>query len=148
MSSEADWHPSLVYWVEDGKPGPDVDWPKNWEVCGWPDFDPLDFLNRDKRRHGNTCYAEPMYAVPDLVHELEHICSFLEQMPDVEREKWLALQDRQLTFSCRDPEIEPAEMDREGFYIPGPLLRRVRKLRLRLMIGFHPASKVMSQVIY
>jgi hypothetical protein len=148
MGSRIDWGPSLVYWVEDGKPDPDVDWPSDWEVCQWPDGDPLEFCNRDKRRHGKTCLAMPMYSVPDPTHELERICSFLERMPDVEREKWLALQDRQLTFSCSDPEIEAAEMERHGFHIPGQVIRRVCTLRLRLMIGFHPASKVISNVIY
>ena len=148
MAARIDWGPSLVYWVEDGKPDPDVDWPDNWEVCQWPDSDPLEFVNRDQRRHGKTLLAMPMYSVSDPIYELEHICSFLERMSTVEREEWMALQDRQLTFSCSDSEIEAAEMESKGFHIPGPVLHRICALRLRLMIGFHPASKVISNVIY
>jgi hypothetical protein len=148
MRSEVDWRPEIVYWVEDGEPDPDVDWPSNWEVCGYPHLDPLQIVNRDNVRHGSMCLAMPRYKVPDIVQELEHICSFLERMPDLEREKWLALQDRQLTCSCTDTEIGAADMDSPGFHIPGPLLRRIWRLRIRVMIGFHPASNVTRQVIY
>jgi len=148
MRSWVNWGPEIVYWVEDGKPGPDVDWPENWEVCGWPDADPLGFLKREERRHGNTCLAMPMYNVANPVQELEHICGFLERMRESEREKWLGLQDRQLTFSCSDPEIEANEMERLGFHLPGLVLQRVFALRIRLMIGFHPATAVISNVIY
>lgn len=90
----------------------------------------------------------PMYRVSDPVEELQRICSFLERMPEEELQKWLALQDRQLTFSCSDPEMNAADMDARGFGIPGPLLQRLRRLRIRLMIGFHPAADVIRNVVY
>jgi len=82
-----------------------------------------------------------MYNVSDPVAELDRICSILERMPPAELDKWLALQDRQLSFNCSDPEMDAADMDNRGFAIPGPLLQRVRRLRIRLMIGFHPAAE-------
>ncbi|HEY7336070.1 MAG TPA: hypothetical protein VH639_14370 [Bryobacteraceae bacterium] len=69
-------------------------------------------------------------------------------MPPEELDKWLALQDRHLSFNCSDPEMDAAEMDTRGFAIPGALLQRVRRLRIRLMIGFHPAAEVIRDVVY
>jgi hypothetical protein len=147
MRTSVDWHPQFVYWVEDGKPDPDVDWPENWEVCGYPHQNPLAYQDKDKRP-GKTCLAMPMYRVNEPVDELQRICSFLERMPEEELQKWLALQDRQLTLSCSDPEMDAANMDTVGFNIPGPVLQRVRRLRIRLMIGFHPDADVIQDVIY
>lgn len=39
-------------------------------------------------------------------------------------------------------------MNTRGFEIPGRVLQRVRRLRIRLMIGFHPAAAVIQNVIY
>jgi hypothetical protein len=147
MRTWVDWSPHLSYWVEDGKPDPDVDWPENWEVCGVPDRNPLAIRDEDKR-YGQTTLAWAMYNVPDLVDELQRICSFLEKMPESELEKWLALQDRQLTFSCSDPEMEAADMNTRGFAIPGALIQRVRRHRIRLMIGFHPGADVIQNRVY
>jgi len=147
MRTWVDWGPHLSYWVEDGKPDPDVDWPEDWEVCGVPDRNRWAIRDEDKR-DGRTTLAWAMYNVPDLVEELQRICSFLERMPPSELEKWLALQDRQLTFNCADPEMDAADMNTRGFEIPGALVQRVRRLRLRLMIGFHPAADVIRNVIY
>jgi hypothetical protein len=44
--------------------------------------------------------------------------------------------------------MDAADMNARGFQIPGPLLQRVRRLRLRLMIGFHPAADVIRNVVY
>jgi hypothetical protein len=141
MRTWVDWGPHLSYWVEDSKPDPLVDWPDDWEVCGVPNLDPL--ANRDEhRRHGNTTLAWAMYNVADVVGELQRICSFLEQMPPSELEKWLALQDRLLTFCAADQEMDAADMNIRGFEIPGPFIQRVRNLRLRLMIGIHPTTDV------
>jgi hypothetical protein len=147
MRTWVDWGIELVYWVEEGKPDPDVDWPKNWEVCGYPQSNPLAIREEDKRP-GNVCLAMPMYNVLDPVEELDRICSFLERMPQAELENWNALQDRQLSFGCSDPEMDAADMNKNSFQIPGPLLQRVRRLRIRLMIGFHPAADVMQNVVY
>jgi hypothetical protein len=147
MRAWVDWGPHLVYWVEDDKSDPDIDWPKNWEVCRYPNRNPLALRDEDKRP-GNVTLAMPMYHVLDMIEELQHICSFLERMPQCELEKWLALQDRQLTFSCSDPEMDAADVNSRGFEIPGPVLLRVRSLRLRLMIGFHPAAEVVWNSIY
>lgn len=143
----ADFGTELSYWVEDGKPDPVVDWPDNWEVCGVPYPNPFAVREEDKRE-GRTTLAWPMYCVPDLVAELERICAFLERMPEVEMEKWLGLQDRSLTFSCRDREMDAAEMDAKGFTIPGAALRRARRLRIRLTVGFHPSAAVIRNVAY
>jgi hypothetical protein len=90
-----------------------------------------------------------MYNVSSLVEEeLQRICSLLERMPPSELEKWLALEDRQLTFSCSDPEMDAADMNSRGFEVPGPALRQVRHLRIRLMIRFHPGSDVIKIVVY
>lgn len=147
MRTAVDWGPQLVYWVEDGQPDPHVEWPEDWEVCGSPQKDPLTFGDKDKRR-GNICLAMPMYSVEDPVQELQRICSFLERMPDEELQNWLALQDRQLTFRCSDPDMDAATMNTVGFDIPGPVLQRVRRLRIRLMIGFHPAADVIQNVVH
>jgi hypothetical protein len=72
--------------MEDGMPDPQVDWPKNWEVCGYPHNNPVAFREEDKRS-GQICLAMPMYGVANLIQEIEHICLFLEQMPDVERKE-------------------------------------------------------------
>jgi hypothetical protein len=90
----------------------------------------------------------PMYHVLHPVEELDRICSFLEWMPQAEFEKWQALQDRQLKFSCSDAEMDAADMNSLGFQIPGPLIERLRRLRIRLMIGFHPGTEVIQSVIY
>ena len=124
-----------------------MDWPENWEVCGVPDRNSLAIRDEDKR-DGQTTLAWAMYHVHDLVVELECICSFLERMPEAELEKWLALQDRQLSFNCSDAEMDAADMNNKGFAIPGPVLQRVRRLRLRVMIGFHPAADVITSVVY
>ena len=147
MRTWADWGPHLSYWVENGKPDPDVDWPENWEVCGVPDRNPLVIRDEDKQE-GQTTLAWAMYHVSDPVEEIELICSFLERMPETEFQKWLALPDRQLSFNCSDSEMDAADMNARGFAIPGALLQRVRRLRLRLMIGFHPGAEVIRSVVY
>jgi hypothetical protein len=147
MRTWVDWGPHIAYWVEDGKPDPDVDWPEDWEVCGVPDRNPL-AGPVEEQQHGQTTLAWAKYRVPDAIIELDRICSFLERMPPEELEKWLALQDRQLSFSCGDPEMDAADMNTRGFAIPGPLLQRVRRLHIRLMIGFHPAAEMIRNVVY
>ncbi len=69
-------------------------------------------------------------------------------MPVLELEQWLDLQDRQLTFGCSDTVMDSAEMNANGFRIAGLVFQRVRRLRLRMMSGFHPASKVITNIIY
>jgi hypothetical protein len=44
--------------------------------------------------------------------------------------------------------MDAADMNTRGFEIPGPVLQRVRHLRIRLMIGFHPAADVIRNVLY
>jgi len=61
---------------------------------------------------------------------------------------WVALQDRHLSFDRADAEMDAADMNVRGFQIPGPVLQRVRRLRIRLMIGFHPAADVITNVVY
>jgi hypothetical protein len=139
--------PKSPYWVEGGQPDPHVDWPENWKVCGWPDRNPMT-TEGEERRHGNTTLAMPMYNVLQPVEELDRICSFLERMPQPELEKWLALQDRQLQISCGEPEMDAADVDARGFQIPGPLIQRIRHLRIQLTIGFHPAAEVIYSGSY
>jgi hypothetical protein len=124
-----------------------VDWPKDWEVCGVPNRNPFAIKDEDKRP-GNITLAMPMYRVLDMVEELQHVCSFLERMPESELEKWLALQDRYVTFSAADPEMDATDVNSRGFAIPGAVLVRVRRLRLRLMVGFHPATDVVHNFFY
>lgn len=147
MRTWVDWMPGMAFWVEDGTPDPDVPWPKDWEVCGVPDRNPLAVRDEDKR-DGITTLAWPMYHVLDPVAELEQICSFLERMPEGELHNWLALQDRQLKFSCGEPEMDAAKIDARGFEIPGPLFQRVRHLRIQLTVGFHPNAEVIYSGSY
>lgn len=147
MRTWVDWMPHLSYWVEDGKPDPKVNWPENWEVCGWPDRNPIATEGED-RTYGYTTLAMPMYNVLQPIEELDRICAFLERMPQAELEKWLALQDRQLKFSCGEPEMDAADIDACGFQIPGPLIQRIRNLRIQLNIGFHPYAEVIYSGIY
>jgi hypothetical protein len=139
--------PMLVYWVEEGKPNPNVAWPEHWEVSGYSHENPLAFRDADKQP-GNLYVAAPMYSNNDPVDELQRICSFLERMSESELEKWLALQDRQLTFNCSDPEMDAANMNAAGFQVPGPVVQRIRHLRLRVMIGFHPGASIIQNVTY
>src|SRR5579883_3343531 len=141
------WAPTLAYWVEEGAEHPGVQWPDNWEVCGYSHPNPTAIREEDKRP-GNICLTMPMYHVLDPIEELQHICSFLEQMPEPEMERWLALPDRQLTFGCGDPEMDAADMNTRGFQIPGAVIARMRRLQLRVMIGIHPAAKVIGNLIY
>jgi hypothetical protein len=90
-------------------------------VCGVPNRNPFAIKDEDKRP-GNITLAMPMYRVPDMVEELPHICSFLKQMPESELEKWLALQDRYVTFSAADPEMDATDVNSCGFAIPGAML--------------------------
>lgn len=147
MRTWVDWMPRITFWVEDGQRDPNVDWPENWDVCGWPDRNPMTTESED-RRHGNTTLAMPMYHVHDPLAELDRICSFLERTAQTELEKWPALQDRQLQISCGEPEMDAADVDARGFKIPGTLIQRIRNLRIQLTIGFHPAAEVIFGGIY
>jgi hypothetical protein len=147
MKTWVDWSPEINFWVEDGKPDPDIPWPDDWEVCGVPDRNPVAIREEDKR-DGTTTLAWPMYPGPDLCHELDRICSLLEQISEAGLERWLALPDRHVSFGCSDAEMDAADMDTSGFQIPGPLLQRVRRLRIRLMIGFHPGAAIRYNVRY
>lgn len=132
-----DWSFHMAYWVPDGDPEPDVPFPKDWEVCGVPDFDPLAF-RPEYKRHGQTTLAWTMYDVVDPLSELDAVCQFLDGMSADAMVIWLSLQDRHLSMSCGDTEMDAAEMDTRGFHIPPELIRRIRRLRLRLQVSFHP----------
>jgi hypothetical protein len=100
------WGFEMGYWLADGEPDPDVPFPKDWEVCGWPSLDPFSLANNDKR-HGQTCIAWPRYAVREPISELDATCSFLEKMTLDALATWLSLQDRYIYISCGDPEMDP-----------------------------------------
>src|ERR1700722_10165185 len=110
MNTWVDWSPQVSFWVEDGKPDPNIPWPEDWEVCGVPGRNPIAIRDEEKR-DGTTTLAWPMYHVPDLTGELDRICSLLEQMREAELEHWLALPDRQVSFGCSDPEMDAADMN-------------------------------------
>jgi hypothetical protein len=141
------WMFEIDYWVADGDPDPDVPWPDDWEVCGMPDFEPLSMSAKD-RRHGSKCLAWPMYAVQDPVASLDSVCSFLEQMTPAALAIWLSLPDRYLRMSCTDTEMDAAEMNTRGFFFPPNLIQRIRRLRLRLSVGFHPQAKIRWEIAY
>ena len=63
--------PQLAHWVEDGKPDPDVNWPKDWEVCVVPNRNPFAIKDEDKRP-GSITLAMPN-RVLDMVEELTHL---------------------------------------------------------------------------
>ena len=65
----SNWGFAMGYWIADGDPEPEVPFPKDWEVCGVPDFDPLAF-RPEYKRHRRTTLAEPMYDVVDPLSEL------------------------------------------------------------------------------
>jgi hypothetical protein len=147
MRKWVDWMPHLTYWVEGGKPDPKVDFPSDWEVCGFPPPDPFARSSNEKRP-GHTTLAMPMYRVEEPIRELEHVCSFLERMPVDELTNWLSLQDRYISLSFADPEVHAANLETVGLHIPGPLLRRLGALRLRTMFGFHPRAEVILNYFY
>ena len=127
----------IASWVADGDPAPDVPFPKEWEVCGVPDFDPLAPRHPDRRR-GEKTLAWPMYRVSDPAVELAAVCQFLKGMTPDAMAVWLSLQDRYLSMSCGDIEMDAAGLDTRGFIIPPDLIQRIRRLRLRLQVSFHP----------
>jgi hypothetical protein len=56
----SNWGFAMGYWIADGDPEPEVPFPKDWEVCGVPDFDPLAFRPEYKRHvpqlsHNKAC---------------------------------------------------------------------------------------------
>ena len=134
-----DWSFHMAYWVADGDPEPNVPFPKDWEVCGVPDFDPLAF-RPEYNRHGETTLAWTMYDVGDPLSELDAVCRFLEGMSPDAMAIWLSLRDRYLSMSCGDNEMNAAELDTRGFVIPPELIRRIRRLLLRLQVSFHPQA--------
>jgi len=139
MSATVDWHPEIVFWTETNQPYPLVDWPKDWEVCGYPQLDSLHHGRAATPREGHLCLAIPRYPVADVAAELENICAFLDRTPEREKEKWLALDDRHVTVSCASKQIEESKMKTEGFHIPGPVLARAfaRSTNSWKSIGFH-----------
>jgi hypothetical protein len=141
------WGFEIGFWIPDGDPKLEVPFPDDWDVCGWPDFDPLAF-RPEGRRHGQTTWAIPMYDVVDPMAELDFVCGFLEQMAPATLSIWLSLQDRYLSMNCGDTEMDEANMDAQGFFISPELIQRVRRLRLRLRVSFHPRAKIRSDVNY
>jgi hypothetical protein len=137
----------MGYWVADGDPDPNVHWPSDWEVCGVPSFDPFSTSNKP-RRQGRTCLAWPMYAVQDPASSLDSVCSFVEQITPAALAIWLSLPDRYLRMSCTDTEMDAAEMNIRGFFLLPDLIRRIRRLRLRLSVGFHPLAKIRWDIAY
>ena len=81
-----------------------------------------------------------MYRVSDPAVELTAVCQFLENMNPEVLAIWLSLQDRYLSMSCCDTEMDVAELDTRGFLIPPDLIRRIRRLRVRLQVSFHPQA--------
>ena len=136
-----DWGPGLDYWVPDGEPDPDIPWPDNFEVCGVPDYDPSVFA-RDPKRHGTHTIALPMFRVDDPVRAIDVFCSVLEQMSPTALEHWYALSDRFLHITAADVDMDASNLESAGFMIPGEVIRRIRKLRLRVQITLHPHAKV------
>jgi hypothetical protein len=143
----ADWGFEIGFWIAEGDPEPDIPFPSDWEVCGWPDLDPL-ALRRENRRRGNTTLAWPMYHVVEPMAELNAVCQFLEQMAPMALDIWLALQDRFLSISCGDTEMDATNMDTLGFFISPELIQRIRSLRLRLRVSFHPRATIRMDVDY
>jgi hypothetical protein len=141
------WGFAMGHWIADGDPEPEIPFPEDWEVCGTPDFDPLE-LRLEYKRHGQTTWACPMYDVGDPLSELDAVCEFLEKMTADAMVIWLSLQDRYLSMACGDTEMDAAEMDTRGFHIPPELIRRTRRLRLRLRITFHPHATIRSDIDY
>ena len=135
-----DWMFEISFWVADGASEPNVPWPDNWEVCAVPAFDPFT-LTEQPKRSGQTWMAWPMYAVSDPVPELDAVCSFLERMSEDALQDWLSIPDRHLSLSCADLEMDFAQMNTNGFALPAALIRRIRHLRLRLEISFHPNAQ-------
>jgi hypothetical protein len=139
-----DWSFHMAYWVPDGDPEPEVPFPKDWDVCGVPDYDPLAF-RPEYKRHGETTLAWPMYRVSDPAAELAAVCQFLEGMAPEATAAWFSLQDRYMSMSCGDTEMDAAEVNTRGFFISPDLIRRIRQLRLRLQVSFH--SQAATRII-
>jgi hypothetical protein len=57
-------------------------------------------------------------------------------------EDWYALPDRLLHITAGDIDIEASNIESAGLTIPGKIIRRIRRLRLRVQITLHPHSKV------
>jgi len=143
----ANWGFRLRYWIADGDPEPEVPFPEDWEVCGAPDFDPL-ALRPENKRHGQTTWAWPMYEVGDPLSELSAICRSLETMTPKAMVTWLSLQDRYLLIDCGDAEMDAAEMDTRGFFIPPDLIQRLRRPKIRLRVSFHPHAGTRVDIDY
>jgi hypothetical protein len=140
-SRAPDWMPELDYWVADDASHPEIPFPENWEVCGVPDYEPFQTAAGQKR-HGRKYMGWPMYSVADPVSAIDIVCSILEQMNPEAMDAWYALPDRFLRVSCGDSEMDAADLDSRGFSIPAEIIRRVRHLRLRVQVTFHPHAKV------
>ena len=136
-----DWGPGLDYWVPDGEPDPDIPWPDNFEVCGVPDYCPS-ALPHDPKRHGRHLMVWPMFDIDDPVRAIEVVCSVLEQMSPAELEHWYALPDRFLHITAGDVDMDASKLESIGFVIPGDAIRRIRQLRLRVQVTFHPNARV------
>lgn len=61
-SISPDWGPELDFWVPDDGSGPDICWPKDFEVCSAPEYEPASFARGPKRR-GSAHMARPMYGI-------------------------------------------------------------------------------------
>jgi hypothetical protein len=119
-----DWSFHVAYWVADGDPEPDVPFPKDWGVCGEPDFDPFAMRHQD-RRCGTKTLAWPTYHVSDPAIGLDAVCQLLERMTPAAMASWLSLQDGYLSISCGNTEMDAAEVDPRGFLIASELIQRL-----------------------
>jgi hypothetical protein len=75
-----------------------------------------------------------MYDVPDLIAELDRICSILEAMEPAEMKLWLALTYRVVSVAAHYQDITTTLDPSSGFLIPSSLLARADALGLRLSI--------------
>lgn len=69
-------------------------------------------------------------------------CSVLEQMSPTALEQWYALPDRFLHMAAGDVDMDASKLESVGFVIPGDMIRRIRRLRLRVQVTFHPHAAV------
>ena len=80
--------------------------------------------------------------------ELDAVCRFLEQMTAEAMAIWLSMQDRYLSVSCGDIEMDAAELSTRGFFIAPELMQRLRRLKIRLRVSFHPHAGTRMNIDY
>ncbi|HLH03078.1 MAG TPA: hypothetical protein VKX25_09930 [Bryobacteraceae bacterium] len=127
--------------MPDGESDPDIPWPDNFEVCGVPDLEPSCFAQQT-RRPATRMMAWPMYEIPDPVEGMELFCSILEDMSAEAMQQWFALPDRFFHIAAGDVDMDASEVDTKGLTIPGAVITRLRRLRVRTQITLHPHSRV------